>query len=104
MMNTCKKSPLANGLCLWGVGLVASVVLATNASAFFGNNHADNYGEVDYKFYQNSNSNGSGKFKLAIEAEGEANMGTLADIKLDSKFYENYNNNNNEEYPKNYWY
>lgn len=96
MMKTCKESSLAKGLCIWGAGLVASVVLATNANAFFGSDNTNNYNNIASEWAteqsQKTHSNGSGdmrsKFKMSVEAEGEATARHLGDMVTNGTLYQ----------------
>lgn len=105
MLKTCKENGLANGLCLWGAGLVASVMMATSSQAFFnGDNDSHILSEAIPVAHYNFSNNGNGKFKLSVEAEGEALMLGVGDgrseltndMKTSIQDYA-------QGYPKNYW-
>lgn len=100
MIKTCKNSGLANGLCVWATGLVASIVLATNSQAFFGND-SQAVSEAVPAVHYNFSNNASGKFKMSVEAEGEALTLGVGDGRSELS---NNVETNTQTYPENYWY
>ena len=100
-MQSCKTG-LGQGLCVWGAGLVASIVLATNANAYFGTNGKGNLESVSHI---NSSMTTDSKFKMSVEAEGSGVMLGVGDSRSlltpETKFYiEDVLGT----YPENYWY
>lgn len=104
MLKTCKESGLANGLCLVAAGFIGSIVMATNANAFFNGDSTTSL-EPTTTLHYNTGGNASGKFKMILEAEGDALTHGVGDsnnnLTLDMKeAIQEYTNN----YPENYWY